>query len=201
MSTNKNDETKKTKSNALVMAGILLAAGMLAAVALSPTGAMAQESDRRQDLNSTVDDARTHRYGIHVAKGAGIAIDTETGENFRSGFRMVTQKVNASDSEFQVKRGLIGISIEGERIYYEMLPETWKIVVSEDGFKFEARGQVKNKDGQLFSVSLNGFFALHTRIGNLWSINGTMEGEDKQYELHYVGISNAVRPAAVRDIQ
>jgi hypothetical protein len=73
-----------------------------------------------------------------------------------------------------------------------MLPETWKIIVSEDGFTFEASGQVQNADEEKFNVELNGYFAMQTRLGNLWSIAGTMTGEDTSYELHYVAISHGL---------
>ena len=186
------------------MVGLVLAAGLLAAVTILPTSAAAQEGDRKERLDTRIDridNARLDRLGLHVAKGAGVATDVETGENFKSGFRVLTQKVNGTDNEFAVKRGMLAISIEGERVFYTMLPETWSIVVSEDPLTFEARGQVQDEDEQVFDVSLNGYFALHTRIGNLWSIEGTMEGEDKEYELHYVGVSHRIRAAALDQIQ
>lgn len=186
------------------MVGLVLAAGLLAAFAFSPTASFAQESDRREILEKRldrVDDAREHRLGIHVAKGAGIATDTETNENYRSGFRVVVQKANGSETEFDVKRGMLGIFVEGQREIYTLLPETWSIVLSEDGHVFEAKGQVQNAEEQVFDVSLNGFFAMHTRLGNLWSIEGTLEGEDKEYELHYVGISHGIRAASLDRLQ
>lgn len=183
-----------------------MAAALLAAVAFSPTSAQAQET-RRDGLKNeqqrpierpyVADERPDHRLGFHSAWGAGVATDTETGDDFRSGFRVVTQKANDSRvNEHEVKRGILAISVEGERIRYQMLPETWKIVVSEDGFTFEASGQVQDADGQKFDVELKGYFAMHTRLGNLWSIEGTMTGEDTNYELHYVAISHGLRSQA-----
>jgi hypothetical protein len=199
-----NNKTISKRTGALAMVGLVLAAGLLVSVTISPTSALAQESDRKEKLDKRIDrigDDRLHRLGLHAAKGVGVATDVETGEDYKSGFRVLTQKVNGTDGEFAVKRGVIAISIEGERVFYTMIPETWSIVVSEDPLTFEARGQVQSEDGQVFDVSLNGYFAMHTRIGNLWSIEGTMEGEDKEYELHYVAVSHRIRAAALEQLQ
>lgn len=199
MSNNKNINKK---TGAIVMVGIVMAAGLLASVAYSPTAALAQESrnDRLEDNRHrsvdrpyVADERPDHRPGFNVAKGAGVAIDTETGDNHRSGFWVVMQKQKDSDkNEYALKRGVLAIAVEGERIRYQMLPETWKIIVSEDGFTFEASGQVQNADEEKFNVELNGYFAMQTRLGNLWSIAGTMTGEDTSYELHYVAISHGL---------
>ncbi len=194
-----NNKTISTKTGAIAMVGLVLAAGILAAIAFSPTAAMAQESDRKERLERSadrLDDARYHRLGIHVAKGAGIATDTETDENYRSGFRVLVQKVNGTESEFEVKRGMLGIFVDGQREIYTVLPETWNVVLSE-GRVFEATGQVQNAEEEIFDVSLEGYFAMHTRLGNLWSIEGSLEGEDKAYDLHYVGITHGIRAASL----
>jgi hypothetical protein len=202
MSKNKNI---KTKTGAIAMVGVIVAA-LLAAVAFSPTNALAQETrsgderiHRTTDRPLATDERADHRLGFKVAKGAGVATDTETGDDFRSGFRVIVQKLNDTDNEYALKRGMLAIAVDGERIRYQMLPETWKIVVSEDGFTFEASGQVQNAEEEKFDVKLNGYFAMHTRLGNLWSIEGTMTGEDTSYELHYVAISHGLRPYAAAD--
>lgn len=198
-----NNNNIKTKMAALAMVGVVVAAALLAAVAFSPTTASAQETrrdglqeglQRSIDRPFAVDERPEHRLGINVARGIGIATDTETGDDLRSGFRLVTQKLNNSETnEHEVKRGMLAISVDGERIRYQMLPETWKIVISEDGFTFEASGKVQNADEQKLDVDLNGYFGMHTRLGNLWSIEGTMNGQDTSYELHYVAISHGLR--------
>lgn len=200
MSNNKNI---KTKTGALAIIGVVVAAALLAAVAFSPTTASAQETRRdglqegRQrsiDRPFDVDERPEHRLVINVARGVGIATDTETGDDLRSGFRLITQKLNNSETnEHELKRGMLAIAVDGERIRYQMLPETWKIVISEDGFTFEASGKVQNADEEKFDVDLNGYFGMHSRLGNLWSIEGTMNGEDTSYELHYVAISHGLR--------
>lgn len=198
-----NNNNIKTKMGALAMVGVVVAAALLAAVAFSPTTASAQQTRRdglQEGLQRSIDrpfaaDERPeHRLGINVARGAGIATNTETGDDLRSGFRLVMQKLNNSETnEHELKRGMLAISVDGQRIRYQMLPETWKIVVSEDGFTFEASGKVQNADEQKLDVDLNGYFGMHTRLGNLWSIEGTMNGQDTSYGLHYVAISHGLR--------
>ncbi len=198
-----NNNYIKTKTGALAMVGVVVAAAMLAAVTFSPTAASAQET-RRDELQEgrqrptdgpfVVAERQEHRQGINVVRGVGIATDIESGDDLRSGFKVVTQKLNNTEAnEHEVKRGMLAISVDGERIPYQMLPETWKIVVSPDGFTFEASGKVQNADEEKFDVNLNGYFGMHTRLGNLWSIEGTMLGEDTGYELHYVAISHGLR--------
>jgi hypothetical protein len=206
---NNNNNNIKTKTGAIAMAGVVLAAAILTAVAFSPTSALAQETRRdgiRNEQQRSIerpyvaDEMPDHRPGFHMVWGAGVATDTQSGDDFRSGFRVVTHKADDSKvNEHEVKRGLLAISVDDERIRYQMLPETWKIVVSEDGFTFEASGQVKDADEQKFDVELNGYFAMHTRLGNLWSIEGTMTGGDTNYELHYVALSHGLRTRAVVD--
>jgi hypothetical protein len=200
-----NNKYIKTKTGALAIAGTMLTAALLAALAFSPIIAVAQET-RSEDGGHrslsrlyVIDERPDHRSELNLAKGAGIATDTETGDDFRSGFRVVMQKLNDSDNEYEVKRGTLAISVDGERTRFQMLPETWKTIVSEDDFTFEASGQVQNAEGQKFDVELNGYFAMHTRLGNLWSIEGTMTGEDTNYELHYVAISHELRTHAAFD--
>ena len=206
MSNNKNINKK---TGALAMVGLVLAASLLAVVAFYPTTALAQKTrsdglgegrDRPVDRPNVVLERPDQRPGFNVARGAGVATDTESGVDYRSGFWVVTQKSNDSDTnEHDVKRGILAIAVEGERIRYQMLPETWKIIVSESGFTFEASGQVQNANEEKFDVKLNGYFAMHTRLGNLWSIEGTMTGEESSYELHYVAISHGLRTHTLVD--
>lgn len=198
-----NNKTISKQTGAIAMVGLVLAAALVAAVVSSPSAAFAQESERREKFEKRLDvvnDSRPHRPGIHVATGAGIATDTDTGENLRSGFRVIVQKLNGTENEFAVKRGVIGILVEGERVLYTMDPDSWQVFLSEDGHTFEASGQVQQEEGT-FDVTLNGYFAMHTRIGNLWSIEGTMQGEDKEYKLHYVGISHPIRLGALDELR
>jgi hypothetical protein len=198
-----NINTKSKQTSAVAMTGLVLAASILAAMAIQPGVASAQELERRERLETRIDridDARETRPGFHTAKGAGVATDQQTGENYRSGFRFLLQQVNGSDNEHTVRRGVIGISMDGERTYYTIVPETWKVVLSEDRLTFEATGQVQQGD-EILEVNLKGFYAMHTRLGNLWSIRGEMEGRESQYDLHYVGISHALRSANAEEFQ
>lgn len=201
-----NSKNFKTKTGALTIAAVVLAAALLATFALAPTNALAQEirSDgegrhRLVDRPSVTDQRPDHRLGFNEAKGSGIATNTETGDEFRTGFKTVMQKLNDSDDEYGIKRGVLAIYVDGERIRYQMLPETWKTKVSEAGFTFEASGLVQNAKEEKFNMVLNGYFAIHSRLGNLWSIEGMMTGEDTKYELNYVAISHELPTYAAVD--
>jgi hypothetical protein len=197
------NRTVSNKKGAVALTSLMLAASILAAIAFQPGIASAQETERKERLERAidrVDENRETRQGFHAVKGAGVATDQESGDNYRSGFRFLLQKVNGSDTEYDLKRGLIGISIDGERVYYAIVPESWSVVLSDDRLTFKASGQVE-QGGETFDVNLNGYFAMHTRFGNLWSIHGEMEGRDTQYDLHYVGISHGIRPGSIEELQ
>ena len=201
-----NSKNIKTKTGALAIAGVVLAAALLATFAFAPTNALAQEirSDengrhRLVDRPYVTDERPAHRLGFNEAIGSGIATDAETGDEFRTGFKTVVQKLNDSDNDYGIKRGVLAISVDGERIRYQMLTETWKTKVSEDGFTFEASGLVQTAKEEKLNLVLNGYFAMHSRLGNLWSIEGTMTGEDTKYDLHYVAITHELRTYAAVD--
>ncbi|MGI0037081.1 MAG: hypothetical protein ACRD99_01825 [Nitrososphaera sp.] len=198
-----HNKTVSNKTGAVAMSSLVLAASIVAAVAFQPGIASAQEIERKERLErkiDRVDETRETRLGFHGVKGAGVASDQETGENYRSGFRFLLQKVNGTENEYEVKRGVIGISIDGERVYYTIVPGSWSVVLSENRLKFEASGKVEQGE-ETFEVNLNGYFAMHTRLGNLWSIHGEMEGRESQYDLHYVGISHGIRAASFEELQ
>jgi len=95
------NKNTKTKTGAIVMVGAVLAAALLAAFAFSPTLAFAQEttrnngSDDRQhrfaDRPNVTDERSVHRPRLHFVKGAGVAKDNATEDNFRSGFMVITR--------------------------------------------------------------------------------------------------------------
>lgn len=118
-----NNNNIKTKMGALALVGVVVAATLLVAVAFSPATASAQQTRRdglQEGLQRSIDrpfatDERPeHRLGINVARGAGIATNTETGDDLRSGFRLVMQKLNNSETnEQELKRGMLAISVDG----------------------------------------------------------------------------------------
>lgn len=187
-----NINTVSKNKTARAMAGMAIAAAIVAAFAFLPSMASAQEiEDRRLEKRPTgiADDASAIR--AHSVKGAGIATDQETGENLRSGFRFIVTKADEGRQEFAVERGVIVISVDGERVYYTAVPDSWSIVLSPDGRTFKASGKVEH-DEKVSEVRLEGYFAMHMRLGTLWSIAGEMNGESN-YDLHYVGISKLFR--------
>jgi hypothetical protein len=200
-----SNKTSKQKTAALAMVGVVVAAALVAAVSFSPVVALAQERGEvrdkiRDEVRDRVRDEVDQQHRFKVARGAGIATDTETGENFRTGLRVMTLYDN-STGERTAQRGAIVISVDGERIRYDMLPETWKIEVSEEGLTFEANGQVQNSEGEQFDVSLDGYFGIHGPRGGMWSVEGTLSGGELDYELHYVVLSHPRAPFVESEVQ
>lgn len=194
-----NTKYASTRTGAVAMAGLVLAASILAAVTLMPSVASAQEIQREEKLERRLERPSdvNHRQGLHSVMGSGIATDQETGENYRSGFRFIVQKVNGTENEFEVKRGVIGLFVDGKRVHYTAVPDSWSVILSDDRLTFKASGKVENGDAA-FEVTLTGHFGMNTRLGTVWSIHGEMEGRETSYDLHYVGISHGARAAAIQ---
>lgn len=174
------------KTAAIAMAGAVFAA-IFAAVALSPVSALAQESEVEEIADNQ------HRGVFRMARGAGIATDAATGDNLRTAFQIVAQLRNdesTPDREHEVVRGQIVVGKDGERVRYALVPGTWQVTVAEDGRTFEAGGTVKDEEGNEYRVNLTGYFGIHVRGGNIWSLEGSMAGGDIEYELHYAAITN-----------
>lgn len=185
-------KTSLKKKNASVMAGAVLAA-ILAVSAFSPTVALAQSDEAARAV-----DERPKVIGFTSGLGVGIATDT-AGQDYRTAFKVVAKLKDDNSTatkEFEIKRGAIAVAVGGERIRSTMVPETWKVAVAQDGLTFTATGQVQDEQGKSYSVTLEGYFAKHTRLGNLWSIEGTMSGEGLSYELHYAALSQHARAVA-----
>jgi hypothetical protein len=171
------------------MAGAVVAA-IFAAVAFAPASALAQESE-----DETADNPFR---GFRLIRGAGIATDVSTGDDMRSGFRVAAQLADdesTPEREHSIIRGTIAVAVDGERVQYTFVPDTWTAQVSEDGNTFEAAGTVQDEDGNEYTVSLTGYFGMHMRQGTIWSLEGTLSGGDTEYELHYAAISNPLRQA------
>jgi hypothetical protein len=189
-------KTSKQKTAAIAVIGVVVAAALVAAVSFAPIAASAQE--RGEPRDRARDEVGQHRF--NVARGAGIATDAETGQNFRTGLRVMTTYDNDT-AERTLERGAIVISVDGERIHYDMLPETWEISIAEDSLTFEAAGQVQDSEGEQFDVSLDGYFGIHTGRGGTWSVEGNMSGGELDYELHYVVLSHPRAPFVESETQ
>jgi hypothetical protein len=199
MSKNKTVSNKTTA----VATGLVLATSILVALSFQPGVASAQEVERKERLERELDrleEKREARLGFHGVIGTGVATDQESGQDYRSGFRFLLQKVNGTDSEFEVRRGVIGIFVDSERVYHTVVPETWSVLLSDDGLSFEARGKVE-QGSESYDVNLMGSFGMHTCMGTLWAIHGEMEGRDSQYDLRYVGMSHGVRLQIVEEFR
>lgn len=181
------------KTTAIALAGVV-AAAIFAAVAFAPASVLAQESEDEIAENQ-------HRGVFRMARGAGIATDVATGDDLRSAFQLVAQLRNdesTPDREHEIVRGHIVVGKDGERIRYALVPETWQVTVAEDGRTFEAAGTVQDEQGDEYRVELAGYFGMHVRGGNIWSLEGSMSGADTEYELHYAAITNPMATVARR---
>ncbi len=186
--------TRTSKTTAVALAGVV-AAAIFAAAAFSPASVLAQESEESEIAENQ------HRGTFRMARGAGIATDVATGENFRTAFQIVAQLRNdqsTPDREHEIVRGQIVVGRDGERVHYAFVPETWKIAVAEDGRTFEAAGAAADREGNQYRVTLDGYFGMHTRGGNIWSLEGSLTGSDVEYELHYAAITNPMTTVARR---
>lgn len=186
--------TKASKTKAIAMAGAVFAA-IFAAVAFAPVSALAQESEDNEIADNQ------HRGIFRMARGAGIATDVATGGDFRSAFQIVAQLRNdesTPDREHEIVRGHIVVGRDGERVRYALVPETWQVTVAEDGRTFDAAGVAKDDRGNEYRVALEGYFGMHVRGGNIWSLEGSLTGGETEYELHYAAITNPMATAARR---
>lgn len=182
------------KTTAIALAGVV-AAAIFAAVAFAPASVLAQESEDNEIADNQ------HRGVFRMARGAGIATEAATGDDLRSAFQIVAQlKDDGStpDREHEIVRGHIVVGKDGERIRYALVPETWQVTVAEDGRTFEASGTVQDEQGNEYSVELAGYFGMHVRGGNIWSLEGSLSGGDTEYELHYAAITNPMATVARR---
>ncbi len=160
-----------------VMAGIILVAA-LSATAWFPSYAAAQNEDGQR------------RVGI--VHGFGVAANSDTEQGTKTIFHMLIQPDDDEDTEeteYSLVRGVVGIVDDGEKVRYTMVPDTWDIAVSEEDETFEASGQVENEDGDEFDVQLTGTHGIDIENGAIWVIEGSLEGEDLEYQLFYIALS------------
>jgi hypothetical protein len=187
--------TITSKTTTIALAGVV-AAALFAAVTFSPASVLAQESREDDEIAEN-----QHRGVFRMARGAGIATDVATGDNYRSAFQIVVQSgagESRNDRDHEVVRGQIVVGRDGERVHYAFVPKTWQITVADDGRTFVATGAAQDKDGNQYRVALDGYFGMHTRGGNIWSLEGSLTGADIEYELHYAAITNPMATVARR---
>ncbi len=133
---------------------------------------------------------------VATGVGVGAAVDSDGGLH-RSHYRidLVIASTNStgntnstgtnSTDTYQVKKGQIFILEKGSRGTYKIIPETWKIDISDGKSTFSATGQVKGgKD--MYNVSLTGEKIRDVKNGSLYRVDGKLSGNSLEYDLHYI---------------
>lgn len=127
-----------------------------------------------------------------VATGVGIgaAVDGD-GVLHRSHYRidLAMSSTNStgtnSNDTYQVKKGQMFILEKGSRGTYKIVPETWRIDISDGKSTFSAAGQVKGGKGT-YDVSLTGEKIRDVKNGSLYRVDGKVKGDNIEYDVHYI---------------
>ncbi|MGQ0771457.1 MAG: hypothetical protein ACT4NT_01600 [Nitrososphaerota archaeon] len=142
--------------------------------------------DKRSDDDRKADKVKPRAARtIAVAVGAGAAID-ESGDIHRSHFRFGLVNSTSNDADFTVKKGQMVIRDDRTRGVYKVLPDTWKVNVSDDRSSFNATGKVSGSNNMTYDVSLEGSKIRDVRDGHLYMVKGKFVGNGFEYELHYL---------------
>ena len=185
----------KAQISKQLLAGVFML--MMITAALTIPQAYAQEnSDDKSDEKRSTDKRSDERKAdkvkpikvrtVAVAIGAGAAVD-ESGDIHRSHFRFGLVNATTSDADFAVKKGQMVIRDDRTRGVYMVLPDTWKVTVSDDRSSFTATGKVAGSNDTTFDVSLQGSKIRDVRDGHLYRVQGKFVGNGIEYELHYLG--------------
>ena len=150
-----------------------------------------RSNDKRSD-DKKVDDKRSDKVKpsrvartVAVSIGAGAAID-ESGDIHRSHYRFGLVNSTSGDADFTVKKGQMVIRDDHTRGVYKVLPDTWKVNVSDDRSSFTATGKVAGSNDKTYDVSLEGSKIRDVRDGHLYRVQGKFVGNGVEYELHYL---------------
>lgn len=133
---------------------------------------------------------------VATGVGVGAAIDSD-GNLHRSHYRLdlaatstnSTANTNStgtnSTDSYQVKKGQIFILDKGVRGTWKIVPNTWKIDITDGKTTFTAAGQVKGGNS-ILDVSLVGTKIRDVNNASLYRVDGKMGGNSTEYELHYI---------------
>ncbi|MBI5147145.1 MAG: hypothetical protein HZA84_08030 [Thaumarchaeota archaeon] len=160
------------------------------------------KSDREDKKESKHDErprpVKPIRQVVATGVGVGAAVDNDGGLH-RSHYRidLVITSTNSTGNTnstgtnstttdaYQVKKGQIFILEKGSRGTYKIIPETWKIDISDGKPTFSATGQVKGgKD--TYKVTLTGEKIRDVKNGSLYRVDGKLSGNSLEYDLHYI---------------
>lgn len=155
---------------------------MLVAAIITIPHAIAQESEHRSD--KTRHAQKPVRQASVTGVGVGAAVDNN-GNLHRSHYRIDLANSTASDTDYQVKNGQLFILEKGARGAYKLVPQTWKIDLSNNTSAFKATGQVKDEKN-VYNVSLTGTKIRDVKNGSLYRVDGNLSGNSTEYDLHYI---------------
>jgi len=167
---------------------------MMVTAALTISQAYAQQErsdDTRSNDKRSDDDRKADKVKPRAARtvavtiGAGAAID-ESGDIHRSHFRFGLVNSTSGDADFTVKKGQMVIRDDRTRGVYKVLPDTWKVNVSDDRSSFTATGKVAGSNDKTYDVSLEGSKIRDVRDGHMYRVQGKFVGNGVEYELHYL---------------
>jgi hypothetical protein len=176
-----------------------------------------QKSNRQDKAREVEHNGEPKRLGklmrqesTSTGVGVGAAIDG-SGNLHRSHYRvdLATISTNSttlgtnststnSTNTYQVKKGQIFI-LEKGRDSYKIIPETWKIDVTDGKSTFNASGQVKGGKNT-YNISLTGTKIRDVANGSLYRVDGKLGGNGTEYDLHYIStFSKKNRPVEAID--
>ncbi len=134
---------------------------------------------------------------VATGVGVGAAVDND-GNLHRSHYRIDLASTsntnststnstgtNSTSANYQVKKGQIFILEKGSRGTYKIIPETWKIDITDGKATFSTTGQVKGGNNT-YDVSLIGTKIRDVKNGSLYRVDGKLSGNSAEYDLHYI---------------
>ncbi|GIU71134.1 MAG: hypothetical protein KatS3mg003_0613 [Candidatus Nitrosocaldaceae archaeon] len=118
-------------------------------------------------------------YGV----GFGVAVDDSNDAHRSKMLFALKVTSNDTDTEYEVKRGLLTIRFVHERDNYLAIADTWTVSVSEDKQTFHAEGKMLDSNDEEHDVVLEGELLHDTNQGLLYIVKGTL---DDEYNLYYL---------------
>jgi len=181
---------------------------MLLTISVIPIGlSSAQQVDVADETNAV------ELLRLYVANGRGVAVDDQ--EPYRSKIRAITftdtEPVSTVEQliDFGVKRGVITINLKQcqttdavdavARKVFKMVPDSWSGVIGADGKNLEVKGIVTDEAGNEYTGYLKGIAARNTEKGLLLFVQGSLTGEDADYDLYYRIFVHPIKPRAMAE--
>ena len=124
-------------------------------------------------------------YSIIVGTGASVNGDNLANHSY---FKLDITK----DSQYEeknnlsVKKGKFLIRTDHQYMVFDVIPNRWFVEISEDKTRFEAAGEVRGQEGELFIVFIQGEELYELQHGNMYQISGEFFNESQVHELFYI---------------